>query len=102
MDKMLDFIDEKILKVQPKNESISFKFYMFLLLPRIPYHICLICCDSVGSKMNGNEYIILGTVLHQYKQKQIARTHTHIRYIDWICFACSVNPCCFCFIGLCL
>ena len=29
MDKMLDFIEEKILKVQPKNESISFKFDVF-------------------------------------------------------------------------
>ena len=29
MDKMLDVIDEKILKVQPKNDSISFKFHMF-------------------------------------------------------------------------
>ena len=32
MDKMLDFIDEKILKVQPKNESISFKLYMFSII----------------------------------------------------------------------
>ena len=32
MDKMLDFIDEKILEVQPKNESISFKFYMFSII----------------------------------------------------------------------
>ena len=36
MDKMLDFIDEKILKVQLKNESISFKCYVFSI---IPYHI---------------------------------------------------------------
>ena len=32
MGKMLDFIDEKILKVQPKNESMSFKFYMFSII----------------------------------------------------------------------
>ena len=30
MDKMLDFIDEKI--VQPKNESLSFKFDMFSII----------------------------------------------------------------------
>ena len=32
MDKMLDFTDEKILKVQPKNESISFKFSIFSIV----------------------------------------------------------------------
>ena len=32
MGKMLDFIDERILKVQPKNESISFKFYIFSII----------------------------------------------------------------------
>ena len=29
---MLSFIDEKILKVLPKNESISFKFYIFSII----------------------------------------------------------------------
>ena len=43
--------------------------------------------------MNGNEYIILSTLLHEFKQKHI--THTHA-YIDWIYYSqiipLSLNP----------